>query len=139
SSLALFLAAGEAIACLPLSASASTATGSCFASTACGASSAFGCSAGASTLDAEPFSSSIAITCPTSTLSPGWNKNCLITPVYSLLISTFTLSVSSSAIDSPLLTTSPSFFNQSTIVPSVMDSANSGTLISIIADSLLCQ
>ena len=46
------------------------------------------------------------------------------------MISAFTLSVSSSTMNSPFSTVSPTFLTQRTISPSVIDSANSGTIMS---------
>ncbi len=77
-----------------------------------------------------PPASTIAITEPTSTVSPSAALSSVTTPASSEITSTFTLSVSSSTIFSPFSTLSPTCLNQVDIVPSVIDSANSGTLIS---------
>ncbi len=72
----------------------------------------------------------IAIACPTSTVSPSLASCSDNTPASSDTTSTLTLSVSNSRIASPFSTLSPTFFNHSAMVPSVIDSANSGTLTS---------
>src|SRR5699024_9687281 len=58
----------------------------------------------------------------------------VITPFASALISRLTLSVSNSRIGVSSSTESPSFTSHSAIVPSVMDSANSGITISLITE-----
>ena len=65
-------------------------------------------------------------------MSPSSALSSEITPASSLTISTLTLSVSSSKTFSPFSTESPTCLNQVEIVPSVIDSANSGTIISAI-------
>ena len=81
-------------------------------------------------LEALPLPSPMtAIACPTSTVSPSLASCSDNTPASSDTTSTLTLSVSNSRIASPFLRY-PTFFNHSAMVPSVIDSANSGTLTS---------
>ena len=81
-------------------------------------------------LEALPLPSPmIAIACPTSTVSPSLASCSDNTPASSDTTSTLTLSVSNSRIASPFLRY-PYVFNHSAMVPSVIDSANSGTLTS---------
>ena len=76
-------------------------------------------------------SSMIAITAPTSTVSPTATTCCDITPATGEGTSTATLSVSRLAIGSSTATASPGCLSHSAIVPSVTDSPRTGTLISV--------
>ncbi len=78
-----------------------------------------------------------AITCPTWTVSPSAANCSSSVPDSSAGTSILTLSVSSSTMASPFSTWSPGCLSHDATVPSVMDSANSGTLISITMSSPL--
>ena len=133
-SAAIFLASGEALMRSPVEAVGAAGAGVGSATGAAGAGSAtlgWG-AAGAASLGASaagalstvgassPFSPIAAMAPPTGTSSPT-PQYCLIkTPSSKHSTSIVALSVSTSAIMSPLATASPSFFNHLTSVPTVM-------------------
>src|SRR5687767_8398043 len=84
-------------------------------------------------------SSIVAITAPTSTVSPAWTRYSPITPATGAGTSTATLSVSRLAIGSSSLTGSPGFLSHSPIVASVTDSPSVGTFTStgMVADPVI--
>ena len=82
-------------------------------------------------LDTVLESSIVPKISPTFTVSPSCFEILWINPSEGATISRLTLSVSSSIITSPLVIISPSFFNQEATVASTVDSANSGTIISV--------
>ena len=133
-------AAGEAIG-----RSATDVLSVAAAATGCSAfSSAFGVSFGASCdvcvtagVGASPPAEMTAIVSPTRTVSPSAAITSVNVPASSDGTSMLTLSVSSSTMASPFSTWSPGCLSHVATVPSVMDSANSGTLISITMSSPL--
>ena len=78
-----------------------------------------------------------AITVPTVTIVPSDINIFLSFPLEYASISTTVLSVSTSAILSPLFTSSPSLNNHLTIVPSVISAPIEGIVTSVINFSLL--
>ena len=142
-SAAIFLASGEALIRLPVVVAGTTGVGttsgagSGAAGAGVGASAASGSgvttagvlfsAAGAS----SPASPTAAMAPPTATSSPT-PQYCLIkTPSSKHSTSIVALSVSTSAIMSPLATGSPSFFNHLTSVPTVMVSLSLGMSMSV--------
>ena len=146
-SAAIFLASGEALMRLPVVLAATTgsgtttsgagsgAAGAGVGASATGAGSGSGVAVAAVLVSAagasSPASPTAAMAPPTATSSPT-PQYCLIkTPSSKHSTSIVALSVSTSAIMSPLATGSPSFFNHLTSVPTVMVSLSLGMSMSV--------
>ena len=144
-SAAIFLASGEALMRPPVAAAgAATAAGASTtgaagaaagaSATGSGAAGASGAAAGAELVPAgasSPASPTAAIGSPTATSSPSPQYCLMSTPSSKHSTSIVALSVSTSAIMSPLATASPSFLSQRTSVPTVIVSLSLGISMSV--------